>query len=176
MNAWELWLKEFISLDRRRHGEGEPLNVREEHQHEYLRNLLEAALGTKATLQEDNRRADPRIPIALPVSLSWEGGQSGAFTVNLSWGGAHIDEAGLPPEIRHVIVRIVMEREGMDFEASGRIAWRSNDGMGIQFEELTAAQKHAMGELLSKMLVERIEELLIVKLGKDEGDLRQPII
>lgn len=176
MNAWELWLKEFISLDRRWHGEGKPLTVREEHQHEYLRNLLEAALGTKSTLQEDNRRSDPRIPIALPVMLSWENGQSEAFTIDLSWGGMHVDEASLPSEIANMKVRLVMEREGVDFEAAGRIAWRSEDGMGIQFEKLTEEQKHAMGEILSKMIVERLEELLIVKLGKDGRDIRAPVV
>ena len=152
------------------------MNVREDHQHEYLRNLLEAALGTKSTLQEDNRRSDPRIPIALPVTLKWEGGESEAFTVDLSWGGMRVDEAPPPPEIARLDVHLVMEREGMEFKASGKIAWRCEDGMGIQFEKLAPEQKHSMGEIMSKMIVERLEELLILKLGKESRDLNRPII
>lgn len=152
------------------------MSVREGRQHEYLRNLLAAALGTKSTLQEDNRRTDPRIPIALPVYLSWEGGQSEVFTVNLSWGGMHVDEAPLHPDIKHIKVRIVMEREGMEFEATGMIIWRGAEGMGIQFDKLTQEQKNAMGEILNKMLAERLEELLLVKLGKGGTDPRPPMI
>mgnify|MGYP005831825879 CR=1 FL=1 len=168
MTTWRIWLDEFISLDRRMHVEGEPLSVREEHQYEYLKNILEAALGTKNTLMEDNRRTEPRIPVALPVSLSWENGDAEAFTVNLSWSGVLIDEDVIPKNVSKVKAKIVMEREGKEFEADCKIVWRSEDGTGLAFEELAIEQKYTLSYILTTMLEERVNQNLFQKLNKED--------
>lgn len=168
MTTWRVWLEEFISLDTRMHVEGEPLSVREEHQYEYLKNILEAALGTKTTLMEDNRRAEPRIPVALPISLVWHNGEAEAFTVNLSWSGVLVDEDVLPPDVSKVKAKIVMEREGKEFEADCKVVWRSEEGMGLAFEELSTDQKRTLSYILTKMLEERVNENLFQNLNKED--------
>jgi hypothetical protein len=150
------------------HVEGEPLSVREEHQYEYLKNILEAALGTKTTLMEDNRRAEPRIPVALPISLVWHNGEAEAFTVNLSWSGVLVDEDVLPPDVSKVKAKIVMEREGKEFEADCKVVWRSEEGMGLAFEELSTDQKRTLSYILTKMLEERVNENLFQNLNKED--------
>lgn len=168
MTTWRVWLDEFISLDKRMHVEGEPLSVREEHQYEYLKNILEAALGTKSTLMEDNRRAEPRIPVALPIALFWENGEGEAFTVNLSWSGVFVDEDVVPQDVQRVKAKIVMEREDKEFEADCKIIWRSEEGMGLAFEELSIEQKRALSYILTKMLEERVNENILQKMNKED--------
>jgi len=161
-SSWKLWLDEFRQLDNRLHVDGEELEGADAHRYSFLRNVIEAGLGTKHTLQEDNRRREPRIPISIPAEIEWEDTTWSAFTVNVSWGGVMIDD---PPPLergRKVKVRLVMEREGMEFYTEGRVAWKDSQSMGITFSDPPPDQLKALGDILHAFIRER----LVKKLGR----------
>lgn len=160
--SWKLWLDEFRQLDNRFHVNGEELEGVSAHRYSFLRNVIEAGLGTKQTLQEDNRRREPRIPVSIPAEIEWEDSSWSAFTVNVSWGGVQIDD---PPPLERgqkLKIRLVMEREGMEFYTEGRVVWKDSQSMGIAFSEPPPEQLQALGDILHAFIRER----LIKNLGR----------
>jgi len=158
--SWKLWLDEFVELDKRMHVEGEDLEGGPAHRYSFLKNVIEAGLGIKNTLQEDNQRTEPRIPICIPVEMSWEGGEWDAFTVNISWGGFMIDEPA-PLELGDCLkLKLVMEREGVEFLAEGEVVWVDSEGMGIAFREHEQDQLPALADILHEFIHERMKENL----------------
>ncbi len=154
--SWKLWLDEFRQLDNRFHVNGEELEGVSAHRYSFLRNVIEAGLGTKQALQEDNRRREPRIPVSIPAEIEWEDDSWSAFTVNVSWGGVQVDD---PPPIevgRKVKIRLVMEREGMEFYAGAEVVWKADNVMGIAFSDAPPKQLQALGEILHTFIRERL--------------------
>jgi len=162
-SSWKLWFEEFRELDRRLHVNGEDLEAESLHRYSFLRNVLEAGMGTKGTLQEDNQRKEPRIPICIPVEVEWPGGRWDAFTLNVSWGGILIDDPAPIEAGESVQLKMVIEREGMEFITKGEAIWESRQGMGIAFKDSPGDQLSALAKILHVFMQER----LIKKLGRE---------
>ena len=123
---------------------------------------------------ETQRRRQVRVVLSEPVALSWNGGSPPlpATALNLSAGGLFV--AGCPP--RAVGERITCKLLFTPHEPLAltcRVAWVQGDphagrpsGMGLQFEELTAALRETI-ELLVNRLRTRTEPSGLTALAID---------
>ena len=93
-----------------------------------------------------NRRATPRVPIAIPISYQAGGVIAGARTQDLSRGGLAIRTMEPLPLGTAVELTFRLPGSSTDIVASGRVAWSDRRvGMGVQFERLTAEAQQMIG-------------------------------
>ena len=93
-----------------------------------------------------NRRANARVPVAVPVSFQAGGVIAGARTQDVGRGGVAIRT--LDPLPLGTVVELTFRLPGStrDVSAAGRVAWSDRRvGMGIQFERLTAEAQQLLG-------------------------------
>lgn len=98
-----------------------------------------------------NRRVNPRIPIALPVSYQAEGAISAARTQDLSAGGVAIRTMDPLPAGTQIDLTFRLPGSNRDISASGRVAWSDRRvGMGVQFEKLTSDALQALNAFVER--------------------------
>ena len=86
-----------------------------------------------------NRRANQRVPVALPISVQAGGVISGAKTQDVARGGVAIRTMDPLPLGTQIDLTFRLPGSPRDITASGRVAWSDRRvGMGVQFEKLTA--------------------------------------
>jgi uncharacterized protein (TIGR02266 family) len=96
-----------------------------------------------------NRRANARVPVAVPVSFQSGGVIAGARTQDMGRGGVAIRT--LDPLPLGTVVELTFRLPGLakDITAAGRVAWSDRRvGMGIQFERLTAEAQQLLGSFV----------------------------
>ena len=96
-----------------------------------------------------NRRANPRVKVAVPISFESNGTISAARTQDLGRGGVAIRT--LEPLPLGTIVELTFRLPGSpkDITASGRVAWSDRRvGMGVQFEKLSAEAQRMLGSFV----------------------------
>jgi uncharacterized protein (TIGR02266 family) len=98
-----------------------------------------------------NRRASPRIPAAVPVSLQAGGVISGARTQDLGRGGLAIRTMDPLPLGTLVELTLRLPGTSRDVTAAGRVAWSDRRvGMGLQFERLTAEAQQLLSAFVGQ--------------------------
>jgi uncharacterized protein (TIGR02266 family) len=86
-----------------------------------------------------NRRAAPRVAVAVPVSFQAGGTIAGARTQDIGRGGVAIRTMDPLPLGTQIELTFRLPGSTKDIAASGRVAWSDRRvGMGVQFEKLTA--------------------------------------
>lgn len=90
IKGWEKWIEEYRALINKLEFRDESLSPQEAGRLNYIRNLLEAGLGTKTTLSEDNRRTHLRVPVKLPIKFKTADGEFDAYTWDIGIKGMFI--------------------------------------------------------------------------------------
>ncbi len=98
-----------------------------------------------------NRRSSPRVELAVPVSYRVDATIAGTMTLNLGRGGLAVRTMS-PLEIStRVRVRLRLPGGSDDVEAESRVVWRDRRvGMGLQFEEVSAADQTAIDQFVDR--------------------------
>ena len=87
-----------------------------------------------------NRRASPRVLLAIPIQYHFGSTIAAALTLNLGRGGITIRTTSPLDAGAQVHVRFRLPGAKLDTDADGRIAWSDRRvGMGVQFEQLDPA-------------------------------------
>jgi Tfp pilus assembly protein PilZ len=97
IKGWEKWIEEYRALVDKLDLSDESLPPQQANRLNYLRNLLEAGLGTKTTLSEDNRRSHLRIPVKLSLRCKTNEEESNAYTLDIGIKGMFICAPKSPP-------------------------------------------------------------------------------
>jgi len=95
-----------------------------------------------------DRRLTPRLALGVPVS--YRAGQTiaTAVTLNLGRGGLAIRTLSPLPPGTMVELKFRLPASAADLEARGRVVWADRKvGMGIQFEQVSAADQQAIDAL-----------------------------
>ena len=98
-----------------------------------------AALAPHLFPDNFNRRANPRVRVAVPISVDSSGVIAAARTQDLGRGGVAVRT--LEPLPLGTVVELTFRLPGSpkDIIAAGRVSWSDRRvGMGVQFEKLTA--------------------------------------
>lgn len=90
IKGWEKWIEEYRTLVDKIDLSVESLPPQQASRLNYLKNLLEAGLGTKTTLSEDNRRSHLRIPVKLPLKYKTNEEEFNAYTLDIGIKGMFI--------------------------------------------------------------------------------------
>lgn len=121
--GWKKWIDEYRRLIEKLYSTDASLPPTESHRLNYLRNLLEAGLGTKSVLSEDNRRSDLRVPCEFPAQVRLRNGKSLEAQVrNISPWGVFISLDPLP-EVGETIEIEIQTPEGNKIIRPGRVKW-----------------------------------------------------
>ncbi len=120
--GWKKWIDEFRQLVDKLDSGDASLPPSESHRINYLRNLLEAGLGTKSVLSEDNRRSGLRVPCEIPAEVRSRGETRRAVVYNISLGGMFISMEPLPEPGEDVEVEIHTP-DGSKITRTGRVKW-----------------------------------------------------
>ena len=98
-----------------------------------------------------NRRSSPRVALSVSVSCRVGNAISSALTLNLSKGGVAIRT--MSPLERGTLVRLRfrLPAPAREVEAEARVRWTDrNVGMGLQFEQISAADQLAVDEFVDR--------------------------
>ena len=98
-----------------------------------------------------NRRANPRVRVAVPISFESAGAISAARTQDLGRGGVAIRT--LEPLPLGTVVELTFRLPGAakDVTASGRVSWSDRRvGMGVQFEKLTTDAQRLLNSFVEQ--------------------------
>jgi CheY-like chemotaxis protein len=95
-----------------------------------------------------NRRASPRVPVEVPISIRAGDAIAGAMTVNVGRGGVGVRTLSPLPLASLVGLTFRLPGAARDVEATGRVAWSDRQLlMGLQFESIDAAGELAIDAL-----------------------------
>jgi len=114
----------------------------------YLKNLLEAGIGAKTTLSEDNRRLSVRVPCQKEISVRINDATIKSIMYNISTGGIFIACDIVPP----LGESLAIELEGFKGEQitrTGFVKWIAEKGSSIGPFELPpgiGAQLHPLSK------------------------------
>lgn len=122
IKGWEKWIEEYRALIDKVDFSEESLPPQEANRLNYLRNLLEAGLGTKTTLSEDNRRTHLRIPIKLPVRCNTRDGEIKGYTLDIGIKGMFICAPKSPPPGSRLEISLESDEEKITL--SGMVKWK----------------------------------------------------
>lgn len=126
IKGWEKWIEEYRTLVDKLDLSDESLPPQQANRLNYLRNLLEAGLGTKTTLSEDNRRSHLRIPLKLPLRCKTNEEEFNAYTLDIGIKGMFICTPKSPPPGSRVT--IFLEHNGEKTALSAIVKWnRTSD-------------------------------------------------
>jgi len=98
-----------------------------------------------------NRRASPRVPVAVPISYQSDGVIAGARTQDLSRGGVAIRT--MEPLPLGTIIELTFRLPGTsaDITAAGRVSWSDRRvGMGVQFDKLTSEAQQLLNAFVQE--------------------------
>ena len=96
------------------------------------------------------QRAHPRRDLRLDVTLTVEGRRIEATTGDLSLGGMRIRTPERLPYGTEVVVEILLPALGTPTRIDAVVRWIGEDGMGLQFGALRAAQVWAINRLIAQ--------------------------
>jgi len=161
VRGWENWLKEYCSLVEKTICGEESLSSQDSNHLNYLRNILEAGLGTKTTLSEDNQRTDLRIPLETPVILKTEEKEWRGLTVNISIWGMFVSLPDPPPI--GVKGQVLLDANGRSACVNCEVKWATGKplgalppGAGLRFFSLDPAQHKVYREFCNQKLEDAI--------------------
>jgi uncharacterized protein (TIGR02266 family) len=98
-----------------------------------------------------NRRSSPRVALSVSVSCRVGNAISSALTLNLSKGGVAIRTMNPLERGTLVRVRFRLPAPSREVEADARVRWTDrNVGMGLQFEQISAADQVAVDEFVDR--------------------------
>jgi hypothetical protein len=98
----------------------------------------------------DNLRSSPRLDVQLPVRVSMNGTTVETRTLNVSAGGALLEDTTLGEPDGAVEVTIQMPHDGPEVSATGVIVRTLPEGTGIRFTEIEpSARDHLDSMVLS---------------------------
>lgn len=98
-----------------------------------------------------NRRANPRVPIAVPISFQAGSVVAGARTQDVGRGGVAIRTMDPLPLGTEIELTFRLPGSNRDITATGRVAWSDRRvGMGVQFEKLTAEAQVYLNSFVDK--------------------------
>ncbi len=98
-----------------------------------------------------NRRANPRIELAVPVSYRVDDVIAAALTLNIGPGGVAIRTMNPLQVSTTVRVRFRLPGSIDEVEAESRVVWRDRRvGMGLQFERIDTGDQTAIDEYVDQ--------------------------
>jgi|KBSSwiStaDraftv2_1062776.scaffolds.fasta_scaffold354856_2 uncharacterized protein (TIGR02266 family) len=98
-----------------------------------------------------NRRAAPRVPVAVPVSFQAGGTIAGARTQDIGRGGVAIRTMEPLPLGTQIELTFRLPGSVRDITAAGRVAWSDRRvGMGVQFEKLTSEAQQFLNAFMDE--------------------------
>jgi len=98
-----------------------------------------------------NRRSSPRVALSVSVSCRVGNAISSALTLNLSKGGLAVRTMSPIERGTLVRVRFRLPAPSREIEADARVRWTDrNVGMGLQFEQISAADQVAIDEFVDR--------------------------
>ena len=98
-----------------------------------------------------NRRANPRVPLTVPVSFQAGGVLASARTQDLGRGGVAIRTMEPLPTGTLIELNFRLPGSGRDITAAGRVAWSDRRvGMGVQFEKLTSEAQQVLSAFVEQ--------------------------
>jgi len=98
-----------------------------------------------------NRRANPRIPVAVPISFQAGGVIAGARTQDLGRGGVAIRTMEPLPLGTMIELTFRLPGSSRDITAEGRVAWSDRRvGMGVQFEKLSSEAQQVLNAFVEQ--------------------------
>jgi uncharacterized protein (TIGR02266 family) len=103
-----------------------------------------------------NRRGSPRVDLAIPVSYRVDTMIGSALTLNLGKGGLAIRTMTPLEASTRLRIRFRLPGSDSDVEADSRVVWRDRRvGMGLQFEQVDAADQAAVDEYIDLQHLDR---------------------
>ena len=100
-----------------------------------------------------NRRSSPRIVVAVPISYRVENAITAAVTLNIGSGGLAIRTMNPLDISAKVHSRFSLPGVSREIEVESRVTWSdSRVGMGLQFEQMTAADQVTLDEYVERQL------------------------
>ena len=123
--------------------------------------MLMADRSTAETRAAVERRRTQRAPVTVRIEYSTVDALFSDFTRNINEGGVFI-ETDCPGEIDtvvHLRFRLPGTREAL--KVTGRVAWiepgadGKPEGMGVEFENLSASDRERINDLVARLRVER---------------------
>jgi uncharacterized protein (TIGR02266 family) len=98
-----------------------------------------------------NRRANPRVDLAVPVSYRVDDVVAAALTLNIGPGGLAIRTMS-PLEVATTVrARFRLPGSATEIEADSRVVWRDRRvGMGLQFERMEASDQATIDEYVDQ--------------------------
>lgn len=157
--SWTTWIGEYRELNAKLDS-GDELSIAEQSHRQYLKNLLEAGLGTKATLGEDCRRNQLRVPCSLNIEIT-EPFEVSAAVTNISEGGMLLEFDHDTPEMASEInIRVVAEVISEPIECGAIVQWIKSEPkptIGVQFVNLSEKGKNDLTTLFYHLLEEAIK-------------------
>ena len=98
-----------------------------------------------------NRRASPRVPVGVPISIRAGRTIVGATTLDVSKGGLAVRTMNPLPPGTAVQLTLRLPGTPSDIEAAGRVAWSDRKvGMGVQFEQIAATDQDILEKYVDR--------------------------
>ena len=162
--SWKIWIDEYRALHEKRLS-GVELTGGERSHYQYLKNLLEAGLGTKGTVSEDCRRDQIRVPSHLKAKII-KPFEADATAENISEGGLLFSMDHDVPDVG-AEVEFILDTAGKTepLKFSGVVQWGKtppNAKLGVKFDEPTDELKAK----LYKFFYELLEEVVFAHVNK----------
>lgn len=100
-----------------------------------------------------DRRASPRVPVAMPVSCTVGGAVSSATALNIGAGGLALRPLAPVPVGEAVRVRFRLPALAHDIEVEARVCWSDvRYGIGVQFERISEHDSAALDAFVDRHL------------------------
>ncbi len=100
-------------------------------------------------MRENTRRAQPRVPVRMPVVLEHGALYLDAVALNLSVGGAFIEVRPPLSEGTHVNVLIQLPELSRAARLAGVVRWENASGCGVQFLQLGARETYGISMVVA---------------------------
>ena len=107
-----------------------------------------AQLLTSDTLSPA-RRAQPRVPVNLPVTIEHAAGPTHAVAVNLGLGGMFVEAPSSLSYGLQVDVLVQVSPRSGPLRLPAVVRWSTQAGFGLQFLQLGARETYAVSALVS---------------------------
>ena len=101
-------------------------------------------------MREHTRRAQPRVPVQIPVVIEQGALYLDAVAVNLGLGGMLVEARPPLPFGSSVTVLIQLPELTRATRLAGVVRWNSASGCGIQFLQLGARETYAISLIVAR--------------------------
>lgn len=106
-----------------------------------------------------NRRASPRVPVAMGVSCRVGAQVSAATALNIGRGGIALRTLAPVPAGTPISLRFRLPTVAHDLDVDARVCWTDPHlGLGAQFEHISPEDQHALDAYVERHLAERERE------------------